>query len=160
MQLHSVSERSCAPAEQGKAQRALVHANSREAPRVWGEGKGLPSCCWEAAHSAVPSPSKKPSQPHLLFAEELARLSPEHGIQPLATVEGSYIPAVRLSMQRCPHVALPSPHSPSSIGTWLWQLWVSADPGLLLALVTVCPASSCTVFTSPGASGICCINFI
>lgn len=43
MQLHSVSERSCAPAEQGKAQRALVHANSREAPRVWGAGKGLPS---------------------------------------------------------------------------------------------------------------------
>lgn len=40
MQLPSVSERSCAPAGQGKAQRALVHANSREAPRLWGAGRG------------------------------------------------------------------------------------------------------------------------
>lgn len=160
MQLHSVSERSCAPAEQGKAQRALVHANSREAPRVWGAGKGLPSHCWEAAHSAVPCPGKRPSQPHLLIAEGLALSSPEHGIQPPpTTAEGSYISALCLSMQRCPHMALPSPHSPSSVGTWLWQPWVSADPGLLLALVSVCPAPY-TVFTSPGASAICGTNFI
>lgn len=139
MQLHSVSERSCAPAEQGKAQRALVHANSREAPRLWGVRKGLPSRCWEAAHSVVPCPDKRPSQPHLLFAEGLAPPSPEHGIQAPATAEGSYIPAVCLCMQRCPNTALLSPHSPSSVGTWLWQLWLSADPGLLLALVSVQP---------------------
>lgn len=159
MHLHSVSERSCAPAEQGKAQRALVHANSREAPRVWGVGKGLLSHCPEAAHSALPCPGKRPSQPLLLFAEGLAQPSPEHGIQPLTT-ECRYIPAVCLRMQRCPHTALPSLHSPSSIGTWLWQLRVSADPGLLLALVSVYPALSCTVFTSPGASAVCCTNFI
>lgn len=64
---------------------------------------------------------ERPSQTHLLFAEELAWPSPEHGIQALTT-EGSYIPAVCLSMQRCPHTALPLPHSPSSVGTWLWQL--------------------------------------
>lgn len=59
MQLHSVSEKSCAPAEQGKAQHTLVHANGREAPRVWGAEMGLPSHCWEAAHSAMPCPSKR-----------------------------------------------------------------------------------------------------
>lgn len=159
MQLHSISERSCAPAKQGKAQHALVHANSREAPRVWGVGKELPSLCWEAAHSAVSCPGKRPSQPRFLFAEGLARPFPEHRIQSPAT-EGSYIPPVCLNMQRCPHTALPLPHSPSSVGIWLWQLWVSADPGLLLALVSVCPALSCTVFTSLGASAICCTNFI
>lgn len=39
MQLHSVSQRSCAPAEQGKAQRALVHANGRhQGCGEWGRG--------------------------------------------------------------------------------------------------------------------------
>lgn len=104
-------------------------------------------------------PKQETSQSHWLFAEGLAQPSPEHGIQP-PTTEGSHIPAVCLSMQRCPHTALPFPHSPSSVGMWLWQLWVSADPGLLLALVSVYPALSCTVFTSPGASAICCTNFI
>lgn len=157
MELHSVSERSCAPDKQGKAQRALVHANSREALRLWGVG-----CFHTAGRLHIqpwPCPGKRPSQPHLLFAEGLEQPSPEHGFQPLTT-EGSYMPAVCLSMQRCCHTALPLPHSPSSVGTCLWQLLLSADPGLLLALVSVYPAPSCTLFTSPGASAICSTNFI
>ena len=136
-----------------------------EALRAWGTGKGLPSCCSEAAHSAVPCPCERLSQPQLFFAEGLAQPSPEHEIQPPAAAAGSRIPAVRLSMQRCPHAALPSrpalpsPHSPSSAGTWPQQLWLSARRELLLALVSVCSASSHTVFTSPGASAICCTDF-
>lgn len=63
-------------------------------------------------------------------------------------------------MQHCAsRPALPSPHSPSSAGTRPRQLWLSARPGLQLALVNVCSASSHTVFTSLGASAICCTDF-
>lgn len=56
--------------------------------------------------------------------------------------------------------ALPSPHSPSSAGTQLQQLWRSEHRVLSIALVSVCSASSHAIFTSAGASAICCATFI
>lgn len=67
---------------QGRPNVLLCMQTAEEAPRAWGAGKGLPSHCQEAAHSALPCPSDRLPQPQLFFAEGLAQPSSQHKIQP------------------------------------------------------------------------------